>query len=334
MDEASNLSRIDITVQTIETHRLALIIPKAVDHQFEPCLTLNPAMPPGTETRVFRFGPFELDEATGELRKFGIRIKLHAQPVQVLIMLLERPGELVTREDMRQRLWGDDTIVDFDHGLNTAVNKLRDSLGDSAAQPRHVETISGRGYRFISPVTVSVPVSKPVAASEVEGAAVEAAVPDDAVETPPLQLLTAPQDLPAASRNLVRTLLLLTQAMYLAFYLGALANIPEITEIFTEARLLSAAILTTLLVITAVVLIPVRLYLSAAVAFDFAHLQAKFSQLFPALLVMDLLWALSPFLLVHHISGGLALGMTAALVYMPFAQRSLVLMYTRDQQPR
>lgn len=295
-------------------------------------------MPAKTDTRVFRFGPFELDEATGELRKFGIRIKLHAQPVQVLVMLLEKPGELVTREEMRQRLWGDDTIVDFDHGLNTAVNKLREALGDSANQPRYVETISGRGYRFITPVTVVAPVpnatAEPAPASEPEATTVEVAAVGIPTETPALQLLTAPHELPTASRNLVRTLLLLTQAMYLAFYLGALANIPEITEIFTEARLLSPAILTTLLMMSAVVLIPVRLYLSAAVAFDFVQLQAKFSRLFPALLVMDLLWALSPFLLVHHISGGLALGMTAALVYMPFAQRSLVLMYTRDRGAR
>src|SRR5450432_535120 len=119
-------------------------------------------MPPKTATRVFRFGPFELDEATGELRKFGIRIKLHAQPVQVLVMLLERPGELVTRDEMRQRFWGEDTIVDFDHGLNTAVNKLRDALGDAAAQPRHVETIPGRGYRFIAVETVAAPTAKAV----------------------------------------------------------------------------------------------------------------------------------------------------------------------------
>ena len=121
-------------------------------------------MPPKTAARVFRFGPFEFNEATGELRKYGIRIKLHAQPLQVLMMLLERPGELVTREEMRQQLWGDDTIVDFDHGLNTAVNKLREALGDAAAQPRHVETISGprlslhlAGDRWL------VPVSKPLA---------------------------------------------------------------------------------------------------------------------------------------------------------------------------
>src|SRR5664279_5893841 len=107
-----------------------------------------------TTGRVFRFGRFEVNEAEGELRKEGIRIKLHSQPFQVLVMLLERPSELVTREEMRQRLWGDDTIVDFDHGLNTAVNKLREALGDSASQPRHVETVPGKGYRFIAPVTV------------------------------------------------------------------------------------------------------------------------------------------------------------------------------------
>jgi cholera toxin transcriptional activator len=117
--------------------------------------------------------------------------------------------------------------------------------------------------------------------------------------------------------------------MYLSFYLGALANLPEIRDIFSESRLVSPGLLMTVLVITAVVMIPVRLFLSAAVAFDFQQLQAKFNKLFPVLLAMDLLWSLSPFLLVHHLSAGLALGMTAALVYMPFAQRSLILMYSR-----
>src|SRR5271165_1628180 len=149
-------------------------------------------MPPKTATRVFRFGAFELDEATGELRKFSIRIKLHAQPVQLLVMLLARPGELVTREELRQRLWGDDTIVDFDHGLNTAVNKLREALGDAAAQPRHVETIPGRGYRFIASVTVAVPLAKAVAEPsskpEPSTSAVEVAA-SDATEKPPRKLL-------------------------------------------------------------------------------------------------------------------------------------------------
>src|ERR1035441_563619 len=117
-------------------------------------------MPREVTSRVFRFGAFELNEATGELRKQGIRIKLHSQPFQVLVMLLERPSELVTREEMRQRLWGEDTFVDFDHGLNTAVNKIREALCEVASQPRHVETVSGRGYRFIAAVTVAEPVSR------------------------------------------------------------------------------------------------------------------------------------------------------------------------------
>src|SRR5476651_1140188 len=98
--------------------------------------------------RVFPFGVFEANEDGGELRKHGLRIKLHSQPFQVLIMLLERPSALVTREEMRQRLWGDGTFVDFDHGLNSAVNKLREALQDSGPQPRYVETAPGKGYQI------------------------------------------------------------------------------------------------------------------------------------------------------------------------------------------
>jgi cholera toxin transcriptional activator len=294
----------------------------------------------GTTDRVFRFGTFEVNQATGELRKQGIRIKLHSQPFQVLVMLLERPSELVTREEMRLRLWGEDTFVDFDHGLNTAVNKLREALGDSASQPRHVETVPGRGYRFIAPVTLAASVSsmsEPPIASAYDSAASaangEPASPvgpfEDGLQTLQGNLLAAPHELPRAPRTWVRTLLMLIQAMYLAFYLGALGNIPEIHDIFGDARLPSPMMLVTLLVATAVALIPVRLFLFAAVAFDFQQLPAKFGKLFPVLLSMDLLWALSPFLLIHHVSLGLALGMTASLVYLPFAQRSLVLMYAR-----
>ena len=293
-----------------------------------------------TTDRLFRFGAFEVNEVTGELRKQGIRIKLHSQPLQILIMLLERPSELVTREEMRRRLWGEDTFVDFDHGLNTAINKLREALGDLASQPRHVETVSGKGYRFIAPVTLAAPVSKvseaPVAAAgdavASNGATAMPVAPvEDRRESSRGRLLAAPHELPRAPRTLVRILLLLIQAMYLAFYLGALANIPEILDIFSDARLLSPAALTTLMVTTAVILIPVRLFFFAAVAFDFQQLPTKFRRLFPVLLGMDLLWALSPFLLIHHVSLGLALGMTAALVYLPFAQRSLVLMFAQSR---
>ncbi|HZZ39894.1 MAG TPA: winged helix-turn-helix domain-containing protein [Acidobacteriaceae bacterium] len=101
----------------------------------------------------FRFGLFEADAESGELRKSGIRIRLQAQPFRVLVCLLERPGEVVTREDIQQRLWGSDTIVDFDHSLGTAINKLREALGDSAENPRFIETLAKRGYRFLAPVT-------------------------------------------------------------------------------------------------------------------------------------------------------------------------------------
>jgi TolB-like protein/DNA-binding winged helix-turn-helix (wHTH) protein len=98
------------------------------------------------------FGAFQVDLRTGELRKSGVRIKLPEQPFQVLKTLLERPGELVSREELRQRLWSGETFVDFEHGLNAAVRRLRDALGDSAETPRFIETLPRRGYRFIAPV--------------------------------------------------------------------------------------------------------------------------------------------------------------------------------------
>jgi TolB-like protein/DNA-binding winged helix-turn-helix (wHTH) protein/Tfp pilus assembly protein PilF len=103
--------------------------------------------------QVVRFATFEVDLRAGEVRKGGLRLKLGGQPFQVLAILLERPGALVTREELRKRLWAD-TFVDVDHNLNTAINKIREILGDSAENPRFVETLARRGYRFIAPVDV------------------------------------------------------------------------------------------------------------------------------------------------------------------------------------
>lgn len=105
---------------------------------------------------VSRFGQFEADFRNGELRRSGVRIKLQDQPMQILNLLLERPGEIVSREELRARLWPADTFVDFDHSLNTAMKRLRDALGDSAESPRFVETLARRGYRFIAPVSPQV----------------------------------------------------------------------------------------------------------------------------------------------------------------------------------
>ena len=106
---------------------------------------------PSTSIRL-RFSVFEVDLRAGELRKRGLRIRLQEQPFQVLAMLLERAGEVVTREELQKKLWPVDTFVDFDHGLNKAINKIRDALGDSAESPRFVETVARRGYRFLAEV--------------------------------------------------------------------------------------------------------------------------------------------------------------------------------------
>jgi len=111
---------------------------------------------PQVASRV-RFGTFEVDLESGELRRNGVRLKLQEQPFQLLAMFLERPGEVVSRDAVRERLWPADTFVDFDHSLNTAIKKLRQALGDSAENPRFIETLARRGYRFIAPVSAVTP---------------------------------------------------------------------------------------------------------------------------------------------------------------------------------
>src|SRR5215469_10120648 len=115
---------------------------------------------------IVRFGVFEADLKTGELRKSGVRVPLPGQPFQVCALLLERPGELVTREELRQRIWPEDTFVDFDQALNAAVSKIRIALGDNADNPRFVETLPRRGYRFIAPLDKPISQELPQLASK------------------------------------------------------------------------------------------------------------------------------------------------------------------------
>jgi TolB-like protein/Tfp pilus assembly protein PilF len=110
-----------------------------------------------SHTQAIHFGAFELDLRAGELRKQGAKIRLQEQPFQILAMLLERPGQVVTREELRNKLWPTDTFVDFDHGLNKAINKLREALGDSAESPRFIETLAKRGYRFLESTATRAP---------------------------------------------------------------------------------------------------------------------------------------------------------------------------------
>ncbi len=117
-----------------------------------PCFSVREQIP--TDWRIIRFGVFETDLRAGEVRKCGIRIKFQSQPFKLLTILLTNAGEIVTREELQRQIWGSETVVNFDHSLGTAVNKVREALGDSAENPRYIETLAKRGYRFIAPVEV------------------------------------------------------------------------------------------------------------------------------------------------------------------------------------
>jgi DNA-binding winged helix-turn-helix (wHTH) protein len=297
------------------------------------------ATPPSDrEAQLLRFSVFEVDLAAGELCKNGRRLRLQEQPFQVLAALLENAGSVVTREDLRQKIWPADTFVDFDHSLNTAVNKIRESLGDSASSPRFVETIARRGYRFIAPVDSAHASSSPSAIYSAAKSAPSSSSRSETSEDEPL-LASTPRALhpdlhvPVPRRSLVRALFALIQVMYLCFYLSALSRLRGIDHVAT--RFLTgrtALFLVGIVLVTGAVGIPLRFYLISSVAFDFRKLGVKFRRLFPFVLVLDLLWALGPFLLGPQIGIGLAFAATAALLYVPFSERTLVRMAYRESR--
>lgn len=275
-----------------------------------------------TPTRlIYRFATYEADPATGELRKAGVRLRLPEQPFRVLIMLLERPGELVTREQIRQKLWPADTFVDFDHGLNTVINRLRETLGDSASNPRFIETLARRGYRFLAPVEAAGVPPQSATPAVVESKQTTLQARNGRLSA----VLTHAQDVPAIPRRYVRVLFLLIQLMYLGFYIAALARLGAIEDLL-EASFAHWTWIVVVLVVTAAAGIPVRLYLLAAASFDVRRLSYKFHRLFPFTFTLDELWALAPFLLLPQIGLGLALAACAALIYVPFSQRTVLLM--------
>jgi len=291
-------------------------------------------MSPNHANGIFRFGVYEADPGSGELRKSGLRLRVQEQPFQVLLVLLARPGDVITREELRQKLWPADTFVDFDHSLNTVINKLREALSDSAANPRFIETLARRGYRFLAPVEF---VEKHAASGLPPAAPAKVTTPsaisEDTISArlpSPVSVLTRPEDVPAVRRQYVRVLFFLIQVMYLSFYIAALARLTRVHDLL-ERTLGYPAWVMTLLIVSAVIGLPIRLYLISAVVFDLARLSQKFHRLFPMTFPLDELWALSPFLLAPQIGVGLALAATAALIYVPFAQRTLLLMGDRPQ---
>jgi cholera toxin transcriptional activator len=272
--------------------------------------------------RIARFGVFELDLAVGELRKNGAKLRLQEQPFRVLALLLERAGDVVTREELRQKLWPADTFVDFDHSLNTAVNKLRETLGDSASNPRYIETLARRGYRFIAPLQTEASHS---------GSGAEVLSVGDL----PAARLHPDLEVPLPHRSLTRGLFALIQAMYLIFYLAALFRlhaVQEIADSFLPGW--AATPLVATVMVTAGVGIPLRCYLLSAAGFDHQRLGEKFQQMFPFVLALDQLWAVAPFLLAQKIGLGAAFAASAALLYVPFSERTLIRMAYVKQRAR
>ena len=273
-------------------------------------------MPVPQNNRIARFGVFELDLRVGELRKNGVKLRLQGQPFQVLALLLERADDVVTREELRQKLWPSDTFVDFDHSLNTAINKVREVLGDSATSPRYVETLARRGYRFIAPIQKT----GQDAETSASPASSEAASSGPVVLHPELEV-------PIPHRALTRGLFALIQVMYLSFYLAALFRLHAIQNIAdTFLPLWGSTTLAGAVMVTAGAGIPLRCYLISAVGFDYQRLGDKFRQVFPFVLALDQLWAVAPFLLVQKIGLGAAFAASAALLYLPFSERTLIRM--------
>src|ERR1700704_1639219 len=186
------------------------------------------------EARLLRFSVFEIDLTAGELRKNGARIRLQEQPFQVLTTLLQNAGKVVTRDELREKIWPADTFVDFDHSLNTAVNKIRESLGDSASSPRFVETLTRRGYRFIAPVDSVAAATTLSAAARDKGTRAGAPAPHElthAAISSAYEVLHAELHVPVPRRGFVRALFALIQVMYLVFYVNGLAHLRGVDRV-------------------------------------------------------------------------------------------------------
>ena len=263
-------------------------------------------MPESPTPSLVRFAEYEADLRSGELRRQGHRLKLQEKPFQVLAALLARPGELVTREELRQSLWPADTFVDFEHGLNTAVNKVREALRDSAGDPRFIETLPRRGYRFIGTI-------------ENDAKSAEA---EHAASRPSIR-----NELPTAPRFASRTLLLLIQLGYLLSYIAALHHWIWVRMLarFTFGPV-KALTITSFIILWCAMGLPIRFYLSFALAFDYHLLGEKFRRLFPFLLLIDVFWSGMTIFLVPKIGLGFGFALLVAAIYSPFAQRTLVRM--------
>lgn len=279
-----------------------------------------------------RFDSFELDLETGELSKNGRRLRLQDQPARLLVLLVRRAGKLVTRAEIREELWGEDQFVEFDHAINTAVKKVRTVLDDDPEQPRLLETLPRKGYRFIGSVEHASPNALPDTGPSADPVASEQTndPPGVVADSRSLGALHAPMGSGEAETALLsagvsRVLFIVIQVGYLALYCSTLYYFERLGEIFSgffdvtvPNQILS------LIVVTAMCGIAVRLYLVSSVGLGHPSAGRQFQRLFPVVFLLDSFWAASPLLAGLSIGIGLALAATAGLAYLPFSQRTLI----------
>jgi len=271
---------------------------------------------------IIKFDEFELDLSRYELRRRGQPLKLEKVPMELLILLVQRGGQLVTREEIIRRLWGEDVFVDTRQGINTAVRKIRLALRDDPDDPRILQTVFGKGYRLVAPLSV--------AGETAQG--LNASAPPRPTD-PVLAEVTLPslsegrvasaEPPHARSEGLIdpksaRGLFLLIQTGYLVLYGAAFMHFGDVRRLGLPLGIVAATL------VTGLIGAAVRLYLLSAVALGYRGSGKLFRQMFPGILVLDSLWAASPLFLYHKL-GELTLLFMAALAFLPFSQRTLML---------
>jgi DNA-binding winged helix-turn-helix (wHTH) protein len=258
-----------------------------------------------------QFDAFEFDLSTGELQKSGQPIPLQSQPARLLGLLAGRPGDLVTRADIQKELWPDGRFVEYEHAINTAVKKVREALGDDPENPRFIQTLPKLGYRFLA--TVIEPEVRPKD---------DTPPPQPAERSSAAPIVDDEFSIPHA--GLSRFLFLLIQAGYLAMYCAALYYMPSLEDALLQTGLAPVNVSLPAVLVIAMCGIAVRLYLLSAVGWNHPAAGARFLRLFPAVFILDALWAACPLLAIRVLGPGVALAGVAGMAYLPFSQRTLI----------
>ena len=271
-----------------------------------------------TQSRI-RFESFELNLHTGELRKAGARVQLQDQPTRLLTLLANRPGELVTRDEIHRELWKDGEFVEFEHAVNTAIRKIRVALEDTTDSPRIIETLPRKGYRFIAPVDV-LEVGPPPAAPPPETPAASPAQTGDSFVLP-------------ISTGMCRVLFLLAQIPYVASYLAVFSHWDNLDQALMRAFVLIPVDWSrTTVQIMALIGFAVRIYLITLTGWGHTDAGARYRKLFPFLLFLDGLWAATP-LLVQDDAGTLVSWAGLILMgWLIFGQRTLMRSIEQNQR--